>query len=1354
VAAENDPFATLRAPRAAIPWERPAQAPRDAVTERVWIGADPHGLGFEVAVALWSGANPPTQEAMRTLHAARLRNRAIPLTVVARRAGGKAWLLGPLANAPVLGPLPVGHAARIVQAALDEPTAGAARARIIQARDALETADIPGFDSQGLFAIRELTWGVPRRADWVAASARSRALMATSPRGAALVQGLGFESRTIAGNALLLSVHGEPPRAVAILLRDDESFDAESARFAKSPIYHGLEIARQNNVRWLVVARGPQLRLYPTAPDIGVGRRGATQTYFGLDLALLDDQHAGYLELAFGASALAPGGSVDQLLDASRDYAVSLGERLRERIYDKVVDSLSTAIARALAAEAPLDDQRLALAYRLTLRILFRLLFQAYAEDTRLLPLHRNERYTRASLKELARDLAAHPERPNDPHSTSLWDGLAQVWRVIDSGDEAWGVPAYNGGLFGSDLDLHPDGAAIARLVLHNDAVGPALAGLLVDVAVDGDRGPVDFRSLDVRDFGTIYEGLLESGLSLATEDLAIDASGAWRPARAGERIDAAAGAPYFHTKSGDRKATGSYFTKPFAVEHLLGRALDPALDAHLEKVAVLVGRGDQVGAARLFFDFRVADLAMGSGHFLVAAIGHIEAKFGAFLERNAIPGVERELIELREAALDALRRVGVDEPEIDRSALLGRQIARRCVYGLDINDIAVELARLAIWVRTFVPGLPMSSLDHQLVCGNSLTGIGTIEEAIEALDPDAGSGAMTFSGAAIRVALDQARIVLEDAAALKESTSEEARAAQEASRRALEAAEPARLLFDAAVAVRLGAMPAPVDFDAAGIARRAAGAQVQEALRGLDPVHFPVRFPEVFLRDPSGFDALVGNPPWEKVKVEADKWWGGRLPGLFGLPVGARDGAIEGAKRDRPDLAAQFVGAIDGNDRLRAVLRHGPYPGLGKGDLDLYQAFAWRNWQLARARGGRVGMVTPRSLVSEAGADQWRHRVFDQGEFVDVTLLLNTGRWAFDMEPRYTIALLTIERTGSPGETVSLHGPFASRGEFDAGSAKPPVRFRAVEFRTWGTGESFPALATPGDGDAYLTMRSQPRLDVDFAEWRVRAHREFDATIDKPFFNLDNVPAGWWPLYKGESFDLWQPDRGIYYGGVDPAVVIPELTDRRRRGAKLARSAFAEFPRTVIDDPKTLPILSPRIAFRMVTRSTDTRTVRCALVPPRVALTHGAPYLLFPLGTHRDVAYLLGVLSSIPLDWLARRSVEVNLTFHILDGLPVPRPPRGSALRRRVEEIAGQLAAVDVRYSAWADQLGVPIGQVAHREHSDLEAELDGVVAHLYGLSRTQVGHILSTFHRGWDHRDRLAQVLAYYDRWTAASR
>jgi hypothetical protein len=1176
--------------------------------------------------------------------------------------------------------------------------------------------------------------------------------MATSPRGAALVQGLGFDSRTIPGNALLLSVHGEPPRAVAILLRDDESFDAESARFAKSPIYHGLEIARQNNVRWLVVARGPQLRLYPTAPDIGVGRRGATQTYFGLDLALLDDQHAGYLELAFGAAALAPGGSVDQLLDASRDYAVSLGERLRERIYDKVVDSLSTSIARALATDAPLDDHRLTLAYRLTLRILFRLLFQAYAEDTRLLPLHRNERYTRASLKELARDLASHPERPNDPRSSSLWDGLSQVWRVIDGGDEAWGVPAYNGGLFGSDPDLHPDGAAIARLVLHNDAVGPALAGLLVDVAVDGDRGPVDFRSLDVRDFGTIYEGLLESGLSLATEDLVIDASGAWRPARAGERVDAAAGAPYFHTKSGDRKATGSYFTKPFAVEHLLARALDPALDTHLDKVAALVGRGDQVGAARLFFDFRVADLAMGSGHFLVAAIGHIEAKFGAFLERNAIPGVERELLELRDAALVALHRVGVEEPDIDRSALLGRQIARRCVYGLDINDIAVELARLAIWVRTFVPGLPMSSLDHQLVCGNSLTGIGTIEEAIEALDPDARTGAMTFSGAAIRAALDAARAVLEDAAALKESTSEEARAAQEASRRALEAAEPARLLLDAAVAVRLGAMRPPTDFDPESLRRTAASPSIQDALRDLAPAHFPVRFPEVFLRQPGGFDVVLGNPPWEKLQVEEHSFFAMSSPGLRGLDQGAADVAIRDLRVNRPDLARAYAAATAQHQAMVRVLVAGPYPGIASGRPDLYKAFAWRFLQLLR-EGGRGGVVMPRKAIEASGMRDWREVAFRNDTMTDVTVLSNDRGWVFDqIHTQSSVVLLSWLAVKPEEPVVPVWGPFRSLAELEAGRQREPARLPVDGIMAWTSAGSVPLLPEPEDSAIFLKMRASGSLSDVVHGSQVRGLREFNATDDKGLFVFSPKPD-FWPIYKGESFDLWTADTGRYYGWIDSGVALRFVLARAENMRRNKRSAFYGQDERVATDPHSHPISRARIAWRDTTNRTNQRTLVAALVPPCVALVHQAYYLFFSHPAPRAEAYLLGCLSSIPFDWYARRSVETHATVDFVNSAPIPGMA-SSALTARTIEIAGRLGAVDARFATWASAVGVPVGSVAPVERPDLIAELDAVVAHLYGLTHEQVEHIFETFHRGWDYADRLALVLAHYDRWTETGR
>ena len=126
----------------------------------------------------------------------------------------------------------------------------------------------------------------------------------------------------------------------------------------------------------------------------------------------------------------------------------------------------------------------------------------------------------------------------------------------------------------------------------------------------------------------------------------------------------------------------------------------------------------------------------MGSGHFLVAAVDRIEARLSAFLALHPIPQVTAELDRLRKAALEALGDLG-EGVEIEHASLLRRQVARRCVYGVDLNPIAVELARLAIWIHTFVPGLPLSFLDHNLVCGDSLTGIGTLDEAIQALDPE-----------------------------------------------------------------------------------------------------------------------------------------------------------------------------------------------------------------------------------------------------------------------------------------------------------------------------------------------------------------------------------------------------------------------------------------------------------------------------------------------------------------------------------------------------------------------------------------------------------------------------------------
>jgi hypothetical protein len=143
----------------------------------------------------------------------------------------------------------------------------------------------------------------------------------------------------------------------------------------------------------------------------------------------------------------------------------------------------------------------------------------------------------------------------------------------------------------------------------------------------------------------------------------------------------------------------------------------------------------------------------------------------------------------------------------------------------------------------------------------------------------------------------------------------------------------------------------------------------------------------------------------------------------------------------------------------------------------------------------------------------------------------------------------------------------------------------------------------------------------------------------------------------------------------------------------------------------------------------------------------------MFPTGSREDVAYLLGVLSSIPLDWQARRTVEINLTYHILNGLSFPRPQKGNLLRTRVVEVVVRLTCVDSRFLAWANFFKADIQTVEADEKEELVAELDALVCLLYGLSESQVEYIFNNFHRGADFTSRLKRVILHMKNWEKQS-
>ena len=438
----------------------------------------------------------------------------------------------------------------------------------------------------------------------------------------------------------------------------------------------------------------------------------------------------------------------------------------------------------------------------------------------------------------------------------------------------------------------------------------------------------------------------------------------------------------------------------------------------------------------------------------------------------------------------------------------------------------------------------------------------------------------------------------------------------------------------------------------------------------------------------------------------------------------------------------------------MRAALMNGQYPGMGAGHPDLYKAFCWRFWHLSASDGGRTGVVLPRSALVAKGSADFRIAIFGNAASVDVTMVLNRAGWVFDeAEHRYTIGLVAIQRGEPETENIRLRGPYASAPAFAEGVKRAPAVFSGTDVQTWNDTASLPLLPTERSIEIFAQLRKAPRVDLnDGTGWRARPLQgDLNSTTGKPLMDLasEECPRGFWPVFKGQSFDLWTPDTGTYYAWIDPKRVMPHLQRTRLRGGRNRRSPFSEFDPKWLRDAKTLPCLGPRIAFRRISRATDTRTIRTALVPPNVVLTDVAPYFLWPRSSTADLAYLLAVMSSLVLDWYARRFVETHMDFHVLDPFPVPRPPPDDPLRRRAIELAGRLACPDDRFAAWADEVGVECGPLAADEKDDMIHELDAVVAHLYGLSQPQLVHIFETFHEGWDYEDRLRAVLHHFEAW-----
>jgi len=493
---------------------------------------------------------------------------------------------------------------------------------------------------------------------------------------------------------------------------------------------------------------------------------------------------------AFRASA-DQGCWLDRVLQGSREYAKRLGERLKDRVFLQVFPHLahgflSDRLHRPGQGKTPSEDE-LGEVYEGTLTLLYRLLFLLYAESRDLLPI-REAPYHEASLTRIKEEVAdragsaesgivAALEKAYSPKDTLLYDRLSRLFRAMDKGDPILNVPTYNGGLFTTTPEKGEGrDQRIARFLLGHKVPDRHLALALDRLARDPDDRTfalvfIDYKSLEVRHLGSIYEGLLEFKLKVAEEDLATHADKkgesyvplARAKGKKGKHAVAVVrkGDVYLSNDKAERKASGSYYTPDPVVEYIVANTVGPVLDEKLEALRgdfrrvrktfenelqkseaypikeVASGEMDSrrwaglqtynhhKGLVEVLFDLSVLDPAMGSGHFLVETVDFVTDRLLKFLNQFPINPVSFALDLARRSILQSLGEQGVtvDPGKLTDIHLLKRHVLKRCIYGVDLNPMAVELAKVSLWLDAFTLGAPLNFLDHHLRYGNSLVG-------------------------------------------------------------------------------------------------------------------------------------------------------------------------------------------------------------------------------------------------------------------------------------------------------------------------------------------------------------------------------------------------------------------------------------------------------------------------------------------------------------------------------------------------------------------------------------------------------------------------------------------------------
>lgn len=1120
-------------------------------------------------------------------------------------------------------------------------------------------------------------------------------------------------------------------------------------------------------VRFGFLTNGRIWRLYDTH------KISAKKSFIEFDLEAIcamdvgAEQHAALALFAFffGRHTFVPPAApgektaIEEAIASSADFTLVVEENLKAVIYGYAgEDSLFEIMGRAIQRANP--KASMAAVYENSVVLLFRLLFVVYFEDKNHDLLARHPFYQRHGLGRIFSNLRSMPDADRNRHDGVY--ALKQLFEMLDVGAEDIDIPLFNGGLF----DARRAPLLTQPKIFDNATLRQMLERLLYqthrgNTLFDTRR---DFKNMSVTHLGRIYEGLLEFRFEKAAETAVyLEYESAVTKGKSVEayfdacdtaiirkekgfrslrEISVKKGDVYLKSASNSRKTSASYYTPTVLSEPLVKAAVDQALQS----------AGAQ---GKALTDLKILDNACGSGHFLVEALNYLTDLALVRLETDA--SLQALVKQESDKIAEQLRFLNLDYRP-DDAQILKRALLKRCIFGVDLNPFAVELARLSLWMDSFIFGTPLSFIEHHVQHGNALMGA-SVQEFIAYNATEVRQNDLFVDNLSAR--FDELRGVMQDLDAMRDTTAAEV--------------ETSKRLWTTHIAPKLNLLSRALSFICTRRALLAEGEtqacdalsktpnllgdlfdesrtktaalrQVEAYARKYHFFHYEVAFPEAFAGASKGFDVIVGNPPWDRTKF-ADTDFFPQYHSNYRSLKNTEKATVQKRLLESEHIAAGYAAAMAAADAANEYYKDKAVFPLNKGlgDGNLFRLFVERNLGLL-SPGGNLSYVLPSALMFEEGSMGLRRHIFSACRLAFFHGFENRKPLFPDVDSRYKFASMQVVNTAPGADDPPIDTAFYLLDPADLRRPAvhvpyPLATVKALSPEQWALMELRDASDLPILQKCYAAF---PALSAEWLNFR----RELHMTDDKDLF-IEQPAPGLLPLYEGKM--IWQyshvfeqPQYWLDSAAFDERMHSKEL-HRMAQDLAVPKTEVSRHEAHVCYDRGFV-----RLAFRTIARDTDERTLIFSLLPKHIGLGHSLfanaakTYVSDGLGalTARPVSVLrlllaLAWFNSVPGDWLARQMIQINVSLTYLYRLPMPQPSDADILCNADFTQLARNALLLTLAASWDDFAELaPLFKLTRQDvpvtakaQDQLRAQNDKTVARLYGITAPELAHLLHSF-------------------------